>query len=153
MNRSAAAFKRTTKLTLSSGLEVEVRKPDISTLVLKNQGSGSVPTPITNMVVASIAGVEPQPLEFASEDLPALASFISLTVRAALVWPVIVDENPDYEAGEILLDDLTMAEKMDIQHFAMPEAAVQQGAESFRAGQNGDVGTPQVVSGLQSVTE
>lgn len=139
MTKSAAAFKRTQTLTLSSGQEVEVRKPDIARLIMKHQGTANVPQPLTNMVLASIEGKQADTPTFGAADLPALAAFTELVVRAALVWPRIVDTNPNYDAGEILLDDLTAEERAEIQKWAMPEAAVADGAAHFHAEQNGAV--------------
>lgn len=137
--KSAATFKRTSTLTLSTGQEVEVRKPDIARLVMKHQGTANVPQPLTNMVLASLDSKPTPALTFTAADLPSLAAFTELVIKAALVWPCVVDADPDYEAGEILLDDLTPAERAEIQAWAMPEAAQADGAATFPEEQNGRV--------------
>lgn len=138
MTKSAAAFKRTEEVQLPSGLTVEVRKPDISRLVMESK-DGSVPAFLQQQVVAGLAGKAETVDDWdpSKEDLATMSRFMDMVVRAALVWPVIVDGNPDYDAGQISLHDLEQADRTFLFGWAMPDSNAAAGR--FRAKQNGAV--------------
>lgn len=140
MSQSAAHFKRSEKLLLPSGLKVEARKPDPARLVMANANNGNVPMPLVthmNAVANGKVKADKAPAIVLSEaDMPALAKFMDLIVRAAMVWPVVVEINPDYEAGQIVMEDLSAEDRKFIYDWAMPHQELSE-AHSFRIEQNG----------------
>lgn len=157
MSKSASGFNRTETITLPvSGQEVQVRRPDPSLLVMQHADTGDVPQPITDQVLAMIAsgGKVQAAATWAVErkDLPVLLRFINLIVRAALVWPTVVEADPDYEAGQIVMDDLVEVDRLFIYQWAWPEGAMN-AAQSFRPEQNGHVEPAQPEPEVQPATE
>lgn len=156
-SRSAAHFRRTETLVLNSGLEVEVQRPNISTLVMENSDTGNIPEPLVAQVTEGLteakAGKKKTPSGWTPSrtDLPAIAKYMALIIRAALVWPKVVEQNPDYDAGEILLSDLHQTEQEQIFSWAQPEAAA--AAQRFRQQQNKVVESVSTVPGVSSETE
>lgn len=138
--KSAKAFRKVETLTLSSGEEVQVRKPDLAKLTL-NAKDGEIPSFLRQQVLDGLNGVTRSPEDIAAaqanvqitlDNAPEYASLFALVTRAALVWPVIKD-NPteaDYDNGFIALDDLSLVDQLAITTWAMPKdtSAVQ----SFR---------------------
>lgn len=107
--RSAAAFRPATEwIDLGDGREVEVKRPDVPGLIMAKADSDEIPQPLVNQVLASIERGEQKPavIEITRKELPAYWGFMKAITRAALVWPVVVDGTPDYDAGEIAESDL-----------------------------------------------
>jgi hypothetical protein len=149
--RSAAHFRRTEMLTLDSGLEVEVRKPNVERLVMENAETGNVPEALVGQVLRQFdPEADASPYKPSASDLPPMMRFIDLVIRAALVWPKIVDGEPDYEAGEINMADLGKSDRDEIFAWAMPEAAA--AANSFRSEQAEIIPVVQDVQNLPSET-
>lgn len=124
MSKSAAAFRRSEELKLPSGLVVEVRKPDITRLVMESP-DGNVPSFVVGQVIAQLSGKgggteEWQPT---ADDLPVLSRFMDMVVKAALVWPVIVVGEPDYEAGQINIQDLDEQDRAVLFGWGLPGQA------------------------------
>lgn len=138
MNKSAKQFKRSHELVLPSGQRVLAQKPNVRRMVMESDRA-EVPEFLTQRVLASLNGVIDESIpNFADEtNLPELSKFIDFMVRAVLVWPRIVKSDPDYDAGEILITDLSDEDREYLQVWAMPEEA--HIAKSFRGEQNGDV--------------
>lgn len=134
--KSAAAFKRSEELTLPSGLVVEVRRPDIARLVMESK-DGSVPAFLTQQVVAGLSGKvqNTKAWDPSTEDLSTMSRFMDMVVKAALVWPVIVQGEPDYDAGQISIADLGQDDRSFLFGWAMPNENA--AAARFRAKQNG----------------
>lgn len=152
MSKSAAAFKRTETLTLPSGLEIEAKKPDIERLVMESDDK-TVPQFLTSQVANSLGTVgtftktEPEAEQVA---LNKLSRFMDVIVRASVVWPEIVDSNPDYENGQILITDLVSGDRQFIFTWGMPQQ--QQAVATFPKKQRGRVATGSNVSALQPTT-
>lgn len=138
MAKSAAAFRRTEEIQLPSGLSVEVRRPDISRLVMESK-DGSVPAFLQQQVIAGLQGKAEtvEAWDPSKEDLSTMSRFMDMVVRAALVWPVIVEGEPDYDAGQISINDLEQADRTFLFGWAMPDSNAAAGR--FRAKQNGTV--------------
>lgn len=157
MPKSAAAFKRSVSLTLPSGLEVEVRKPNVKKLVLHSK-KGEVPEFLTNLVLGGMNGTitNPQQLmeglsdEKKLEAVDAVTQFGVILLKSMLVWPVISD-NPDYENGEIALEDLDEADQDFLTAWGMPKDA--QAAEDFHKEQASGVALTSDVPTVQPATE
>lgn len=140
MSKSAAAFMRSEELTLPSGLTVEVRRPDTGRLVMESE-TGVIPTFLVNQVIGRLVGKainETTEWIPTQDDLPGLNRFMDMVVKAALVWPVIVTSNPDYEAGQIVMSDLSEEDRSTLFVWGLPggSAAVQR----FRTESGGSVG-------------
>lgn len=142
MTDLAAVFNQTETLTLpSNGFEVTVKRPDVGRLAMAN--AGDVPTPILNQLLASLnTGKAVEATDgWGRDDLPRLNTFIDMLVKVAFVYPSVVDENPDYEAGQIAISDLTTDDRFAVFSWAMPQEA--DAASKFRDQQNSRVGTAQ----------
>lgn len=144
-------------MTLSSGLEVELRKPDLQKLALTAK-DGEIPSFLRQQVIDALNGhgktaeqlqAEAQSsLQITIDNAHEYMGFFGLLARAALSWPVIKD-NPseaDYDNGFIALDDLSLVDQMTIATWAMPQEA--QAAKSFREEQTPTMG---ITSDVQSV--
>lgn len=151
--RDASAFRKTEIVTLpNSGVEVELRKPDIPRLVMES-AEGDIPEYLTATVLAGFRSGKQTQIDFepTAADLPRLNRLLDIVVRAALVWPRIVTSDPDYEAGQILITDLDTNDRMFIFQWSMPEAG--QAAQRFRGEQNGHVPAAQLVESVPAATE
>jgi hypothetical protein len=119
--RSAAAFRKTEVVTLPSGLEVEARKPDVLRLIVETPDE-NVPTYLIEKFSAGqTAGVEEadtMPPVMNKDELRKMSLFMDIVVKAAIVWPVIVD-HPQAE-DEIAISDLDMADRQHVFMWAMP---------------------------------
>lgn len=119
--RSAAAFKRTETVKLPSGIDIEMRKPDASRLVMEAP-EDSVP----RFLVAQFAGAigsnvsSDSVQDTPTEALNKMSRFMDRVVKHAVVWPVIVDK-PTTD-NEIALSDFSMEERQFIFTWAMPQA-------------------------------
>lgn len=154
MSKSAKAFSRKTTLTLANGEQVEVRKPDLAKLAL-NAKNGEIPSFLRQQVVNAMNGTptaasEQQDTVITLDNAPEYITFIELVTKTALVWPVIKDAptDADYENGFIAIDDLTLADKMQITTWAMPQDT--QAVSSFRGEPGAIVEPPSDVQDLQS---
>lgn len=125
-NRAEQFRNRTEEHALPSGAVVLLRRPDITALIMESE-TGDVPEAFTAQVLDSLKpktgrkngrkeGFEWQP---EASDLPVISRFMTLIIRAAFVSPRIVD-NPDYEADQIAMSDLTQADKQWVFGWAMP---------------------------------
>lgn len=151
MPKSAAEFRTSTELRLPSGRVVEVRKPNLMRLIMANAHTGTVPTPLVDQALAQFnKDIQPKPWEPSKDDLAATTSFMDLIVRATLHWPRIAD-NPNYEAGEIAIDDLDGADYQYIVMWAMP--GEQAALSSFRHEPGTNVATVQSVNGVIDAAE
>lgn len=133
--RSAAAFKKVVTVTLPSGLEADLRRPDPERILMEN--SGIMPASLTGELAATLNGKRLAPKAITVEELPQWYVYIDMMIRAALVWPKIVtDRAPDYEAGEIAQEDLEPQDRAYIYQWSMPQGVRDQlaAAAQFRAG-------------------
>lgn len=143
---NALAFKKSTILKLpDSGLEVEVRKPNIKRLVLHSP-KGKVPEFLTGIVLSGLNGKSDNPINKINdlpddkklEALAGLDDFTALVVEAALISPRIShSEEPDYDNGEIAYEDLSDTDTAFILAWGMPKDV--QVATTFSEGQSSDV--------------
>jgi len=126
----ASAFKREPlALLLPSKRVVLVQDVDLVALITANKGdvpdfiSGQVLSMFTGTKHAANTGVK-------ADNVGEMFEFVGTIVKAAVVQPRIV-ETPDYDAGQIGIDDLSTDDKLHIFGVAMPagDAAV---ASSFR---------------------
>jgi hypothetical protein len=132
--RSAAAFKKAQTVTLPSGLEVELRRPDAERIIMQN--AGILPASLTGEMTSLLNGKRAPRTEIAADELPQWSVYIDMMIRAALVWPKIVtDRLPDYEAGEIAQEDLEPQDRAFIYEWTMPQGVRDQlaAAARFRA--------------------
>ncbi|MBL8162455.1 MAG: hypothetical protein JNJ61_10755 [Anaerolineae bacterium] len=135
MVSTASSFKRSSELVLSSGQTVMVRKVNMARIVL-SAPKGTLPDAITAQVVRGLTKgqngtPEQAALQFNEDELPELASFMDMIVRAAVVLPRIVESNPGDD--EITLNDLTQDEHLEIFSWATGGAGEElKAAESFR---------------------
>lgn len=111
---------------------------------------GRVPDTLTSVLAAHLSNRQPR-LE-TKEDLEAWVQFIDLYVKEAVVVdgrPAIKDE-PDYDAGELHLDDLTLEDKLFI--FTVANAPVRE-MERFRYQPRRDVESVPIESKPAYTTE
>lgn len=94
----------------NTGLILEARRPDVGALIL-NSTDGTIPVGLRNMMIKKQFG-NPQgqqgqvTWEPSADDLIGVLNLRKLILKAAFVNPVIVDSDPDYDAGEILFEDI-----------------------------------------------
>lgn len=117
--RSAAAFRKSDAVKLPSGLDVEMRKPDVLRLIAEAP-EASVP----NMIIAQFSGalgngVAIDDSEKPKDALRKMSLFMDITVKSAVKWPVIVD-NPQAD-DEISVTDLSLDDRQFIFTWAMPQ--------------------------------
>lgn len=120
VKRSAAAFRKTETVKLPSGLAVEARRVDVSRLIMEAP-EDSAPRFLVNQFAGSIGnvgGVE-LPTDSPSEALRKMSRFMDIVVKAAVTWPVIVDQ-PTAD-DEIAISDLDMADRQFIFTWVMPQ--------------------------------
>jgi hypothetical protein len=133
--RSAAAFKKVVTVTLPSGLQADLRRPDPERIIMQN--SGIMPASLTGELAATLNGKRSAPKAITAEELPQWYTYIDMMIRAALVWPkIVIDRAPDYDAGEIAQEDLEPQDRAYIYQWAMPQGVRDQlaAAAQFRAG-------------------
>jgi hypothetical protein len=132
--RSAAAFKKAQTVTLPSGLEVELRRPDAERIIMQN--AGILPASLTGEMTSLLNGKRAPRTEITADELPQWYTYIDMMIRSALVWPKIVtDRLPNYEAGEIAQEDLEPIDRAFIYEWTMPQGVRDQlaAAARFRA--------------------
>jgi hypothetical protein len=158
--KSANHFRKTSQLTLPSGETVETRKVSMDLLILQDK-TNSVPRPLRDYALKALNqeltdeerenGIQ---FRFDDETSSSYVNFVNLVTKAVLVWPKVVEANPDYEAGEIEIDDLDFTDRQFIFRHAStkaaPEPVEEIAADSFRAEQNSHVGTVPDGESLQS---
>jgi len=141
--RSAAAFRRSVEtVTLPSGKEVDLVRPDVSALIMANVDSGDVPKPLVDQMLMSISNQRPvaAQIDLEAAHLPGMYRFMRIIARAALVWPRVVDDEiaPDYEAGEIHLGDLDTSDLTFITNWVWGRAGTAAGRFPEPAGKGVD---------------
>lgn len=137
MTKSAESFKRSeTHVLPKSELEVELRKPDAGRLLA--QKAKSVPQLLTPMVMDLIEGkvsqdaFNEQITTSTVDNMAFMTAFQDIIVAAAFVWPVVVDKNPNYAAGEIVIEDLQPEDRAWVFQWALPQEAELASAQTFR---------------------
>ncbi len=136
--RSAAAFRtgeRSLKLPHS---RQTVRYREINVIAMIMREGKAAPGPLTASMLQNINGQEPTPAT--ADDLPDVYGFMRKVITRALVWPQVVDAEPDYEAGQILFDDLHWRDMLRLLNTLMGTGDEETDeAAGFLAGQNGRV--------------
>jgi hypothetical protein len=121
-------------LDLPSGKTIEVRQFDVLGMILSNK-DGEVPDFITSQVASDISGKgkkKTPALTMAGKDFPQLVKFVNQICRTVMVNPRICKgEEPNYEDGEISIDDMEVMDRMYIFETLMPHEE-QFGAGKFR---------------------
>ena len=137
MAKSAEFFKRSETVILPKcWQEVELRKPDPGRLL--GQKIKTVPELLTPLVAKLIAGEVTQEdfnreaAEPSAENIAFMSAFQDVVVVAAFVWPEIVAKNPNYKAGQMVLEDLAPEDRAFVYEWAMPKAEAVESAKSFR---------------------
>jgi hypothetical protein len=112
------------RLKLASGNEPLVKKVDPAGLIMHNMGTDSVPAYLKAQMIKQFNNPnqvpEPLAIELTEDNISEYAKFIDMIVSAAMVEPRIVAENPNYDQNEILLSDMTQAERTEVFRWAMP---------------------------------
>lgn len=127
MTKSAIAFRRIQSLTMPNGETIEVRKPNISRLIMET--GNNAPEILRAQVTIGLktalqgerlAGDNPhEVIEALIANMPDLSAFMDLVIGVTLVWPKIVSGEPDYENGEINLRDLSEDTRLILVRFAL----------------------------------
>lgn len=91
------------QVTLSNGLNVELRQPNLMGIVL-NSRKGDVPHGLRQQIMLQLQGASPQDIPAWSpgqseDELSELNTFMETVIRAAFVNPIIV-EDPDLNAKD-----------------------------------------------------
>jgi hypothetical protein len=60
-----------------------------------------------------------------------MSAFQDMIVAAAFVWPLVVDKNPQYAAGEIVIEDLQPEDRAWVFQWALPQEAELKAAQTF----------------------
>lgn len=93
-------------LELTSGLTIKVKRPEIAKLI----SSGIVPA---NLVQVFLNQKGKSTDNISAEDLSKLMQFQKIVAQNSVIEPKIVDE-PDYNNGEIALEDIEDTDLEDI---------------------------------------
>lgn len=126
---------QTEELKLPSGRDCIVRKPSVMQVVAKH---GRVPASFSPQLLADANATGTAP-EMAPDDLRLALSMADDIVELALVDPRIVPANPDYEAGECLLVDVTFEDKLHIFTWGMGAAEAEEAVTFPRSGRKSGV--------------
>lgn len=141
----ASQWGRKTQITrLPSGVVAELRKPDILSLMLRE--GHSLPKALTQQFLSGLSGGKQngQTNNFADsladdpKSLEAIANLMDILCRAAFANPCIVD-NPNYDAGQISIDDVEATDKMWVMTWAMEGMGQVAQVENFLPGKSGSV--------------
>lgn len=128
LRRRRAEREYSVIIPLPSGLEVAVRAVNFETILLL----GFIPDSLTPLVFKLLKGDSDA---FAVDRMQRISEFtdmmrmIDSVVRTCVVQPQVVEGTPDYEAGQIGLDDFTQEDKWIL--FRLMNYPAQQ-LESFR---------------------
>lgn len=109
----AKEWRRTLEVKLPSGYTAEIRALDVGAFVRL----GRIPDTITPIVEALVKGSENPLAADTLESIMRMAEFLNAVCMASFVNPKVVDREPDYERGEISVDDLTWDDKQMIMMF------------------------------------
>lgn len=112
-------------LTLSSGLVVRVRRPEVSRLISK----GLIPANLVQ-VFLNVQGKQTDNMK--PEDLEKLLQFQRVVAEYSFVEPVVT-ESPDYSAGQISIDDIDESDLEDVWAYVNGGLTA---VESFRTERN-----------------
>lgn len=154
------AFRKTFTITLPAcGQEVKVRKPDLLKMALRAK-NGQMPSALRQQVFNALNGrittkeevleaVKRGDFDLTDKNASEYLSYWDMLVTEMLVEPRIA-EKPDYDNGEISIDDLDTLDKQHIAKFAQSpeETQVLNDLLSFRDEQSGDV---ELASDVQAV--
>lgn len=110
-----------TTLILPSGLTVEAERPNLLRLAVASPNN-EIPRYLTAIVMAEIrpSFSISQETSVNAEQLMRLSHFMDRLITICLTWPRIVAQTADYEAGEIVIGDLSEADRRYLFSWAMP---------------------------------
>lgn len=145
LNGSARAHqwknaKRTEEVELPSGRTMLVQRPNLMSMVLN---SGTVPDFMMGFIEKSFGGQKPKSDSMSQtikqEDLPFLVELMNMAAIGCAVSPKVVRENPDYDADQIELSDLTDDEKTFLLGYALGGELASPQVAAFPVESNGSV--------------
>lgn len=112
----ASAWKRKTEVVqLPSGAVAELKKPSVISLALRG---GRLPESLSAIVFDSLNGRKRQDTENWKPENPGeIADLMDVICTGAFVNPAIV-EQPDYEAGQISIEDVQEEDKLWVLNWA-----------------------------------
>lgn len=128
----AKQWSRTVKITLPSGNVAEIRALDIGAFIRL----GRIPDTLTPIIELLWNGDNNALRTDTTDEKMRVIEFLNAICMSSFVNPKVIDGEPDYERGEISLDDLTMEDKQAI--MALFNAPAQM-LERFREEQKNDV--------------
>jgi hypothetical protein len=147
----AAQWKKSILAELPSGMVAELRRVSAIQMVMDD---GSIPDDLYGyMLQAADGSLNENDIK---NDPKALKGYFMLqmkVVKAAFVSPKIVDENPNYDAGEILLDDIEDADLQFVANWAMQGGDEKAALKRFREEQTRALAATQTVQNVQSKTK
>lgn len=154
----ANQWRKTNVVKLPSGAVAELRKPDVLSLMLRD--GRNLPKALTQQFLSGIAGKvdEKQQEDFANalgddpEAMAGIVNMMDMMCHAAFVNPCIADK-PDYEAGQISIEDVEAQDKMWVLTWAMEGMGQISQTQNFLQGQNGSVASSPESSELRGATE
>ncbi len=124
----ASSWKRVSEEhTLPSGRVVELRRIDPIEVVMSG---GNVPGSLSGFIAKAMSG-KSAALNLQAEDATFMPELAGRICKAAFVYPRIVDDEPDYDAGEIALADIPFVDKMDVFSWAFSAGGQRNAAEAF----------------------
>lgn len=121
----ASAWRKVNELiTLPSGKVAELKKPNAISMIIED---GSVPDSLIGIVAGNING-RPQTTaapEYNRGDISGILNLAETICRAAFVSPVIVEDGkqPDYDAGEISIEDVDENDRIFVMNWAFSGGA------------------------------
>jgi len=131
----ASQWKRhSERVRLPSGLVAELQRPSTVDTILTD---GNLPDGLAQVMLdAFVTGGNTQ-WKVSAQDLPAVADLVNTLCRAAFVNPRIAPEGtaPNYDAGEIALDDVLDIDRLFILSWATNAGGQAPAASRFPAQQ------------------
>jgi hypothetical protein len=158
------AFRKTFTVMLPvCQQEVKVRKPDLLKLALRAK-NGQMPSAMRQQVFDGLNGkitsveqvkeaIKRGDFELNESNAESYLAYVDMLVTDMLIEPRIA-VNPDYDNGEISIDDLDTADKQYLANWSQSPEEVQalQDLLSFRDEQSGNVELASDVQDLQPAT-
>ena len=109
--------RRSERVRLPSGVVAELQRPSTVDTILTD---GNLPDGLAQVMLDAFVTQGNAQWKVSAKDLPAVADLVNTLCRAAFVNPRIAPEGaaPDYDAGEIALDDVQDIDRMFILSWA-----------------------------------
>lgn len=131
----ASQWKRRTEIKqLPSGVVAELQRPSTVDTILTN---GNLPEGLAQVMLDAFVTQGNAEWKVKPEDLPAIADLVNTLCRATFVNPRIAPEGsePNYDAGEIALNDVQDIDRMFILSWATNAGGQAPAATRFPAQQ------------------